>query len=103
LIYDTNFSRNIQPPLLLSSERFSRLTFECDDEISDADILSGRGGKSNHHVGNKRFRHLVSEMKAMYRSSCQKTNRTALSRGIIEYVHSYGGRFLIQDGTANGV
>jgi hypothetical protein len=97
LIYDTNF----QPPLLLSPERFSALTFVGDDEITDADILSGRGGKSNHHVGNKRFRHLVSEMKAMYRSSGQKTDKTALSRGIIEYVHSYGGRFLIQDGTAN--
>ena len=37
----------------------------------------------------------------MYRSADQKTDKTALSQGIIAYVHSYGGRFLIQDRTAN--
>jgi hypothetical protein len=100
LIYDTNFSRNLHA-ILSSSEKMNGVTFVGDHEITDADILSGRGGKSNHHVGNKRFRHLVSEMKSMYRSAGQKTDKTALSRGIIEYVHSYRGRFLIQDGTAN--
>jgi hypothetical protein len=98
---DTRFSRSIQPPLLSTSEKLSGVTFVGDDEITDADILSGRGGKSNHHVGNKRFRHLVSEMKTMYRSAGQKTDKTALSQGIIAYVHSYGGRFLIQDRTSN--
>ena len=73
------------------------MSFIEDSDITDADILSGRGGKSNHHLGNKRFRHVVSEMKEIYRCTGQKTDKTALSRGIIEYVHSYGGRFLIQD------
>ena len=77
------------------------VTLVEDHDITDTDILSGRGGKSNHHIGNKRFRHLVTEMKTMYRNTGQKTDKTALSRGIIAYVHNYGGRFLIQDRTGN--
>jgi len=93
--------RNCQPPILSSTEKMNDVTFIEDHDITDADILSGRGGKSNHHIGNKRFRHLVTEMKTMYRNTGQRTDKTALSRGIIAYVHSYGGRFLIQDRTGN--
>ncbi|CAB9510448.1 expressed unknown protein [Seminavis robusta] len=66
-------------------------------EIRDLDILCGRGGKSNHHFGNKRYRQVVSEMKMMYRSTEAKTVKTDLSRAIVDHVCSYGGRFVKKD------
>jgi hypothetical protein len=66
-------------------------------EVNDSDILCGRGGKSNHHPGNKRYRQVVSEMKTMYRSTEAKTVKTDLSRAIVDHVCSYGGRFVKKD------
>jgi len=63
-------------------------------DVREWDILSGRGGKSNHHPGNKRFRQVVEEMKAKYRTTNAKTDKTALSKAIVAYVHGYQGRFL---------
>jgi hypothetical protein len=71
-------------------------TVEIKD-IREWDILSGRGGKSNHHKGNKRFRQVVAEMKAKYKTTDAKTDKTALSKAIVEYVNGYGGRFLKKD------
>ncbi|CAJ1930440.1 unnamed protein product [Cylindrotheca closterium] len=64
------------------------------DVPSELDILCGRGGKSNHHAGNKRYRQVISDMKARYRSIGSKTAKTHVSRAIVEHVHGYGGRFL---------
>ena len=66
-------------------------------EIRDLDIIAGRGGKSNHHYGNKRYRQVVSEMKMMYRSTEAKTVKTDLSRAIVDHVCGYGGRFVKKD------
>jgi hypothetical protein len=64
---------------------------------ADLDILCGRGGRSNHHVGNKRYRQVVGEMKASYRTVGSKSAKTDLSRAIVEHVQSYGGRFVKLD------
>uniref|UniRef100_A0A7S1GQ80 DUF6824 domain-containing protein n=1 Tax=Cyclophora tenuis TaxID=216820 RepID=A0A7S1GQ80_CYCTE len=66
----------------------------AEDEIREWDVLCGRGGKSNHHSGNKRYRQVVSEMKNKYRGTSAKTDKTALSRAIVDYVNGYGGRFM---------
>jgi len=66
-------------------------------DVHQWDILSERGGKANHHEGNKRYRKVVSEMKAQYRDTAAKTDKTDLSRSIVAYVHNYGGRFLKKD------
>lgn len=68
-----------------------------DEAIIENDVLSGRGGKSNHHSGNKRYRQVVAEMKQKYRGTSTKTDKTALSRAIVDYVNGYGGRFLKKD------
>jgi hypothetical protein len=68
------------------------------DSIQEADVLCGRGGVSNHHVGNKRFRRVVSEMKRTYRSTEAKNHKTDLSRAIVDHVCGYGGRFIKKDG-----
>jgi hypothetical protein len=67
------------------------------DAILEADVLCGRGGLSNHHPGNKRFRRVVSEMKRTYRSTETKNNKTSLSRAIVDHVCNYGGRFIKKD------
>jgi hypothetical protein len=64
---------------------------------SQLDILCGRGGRSNHHEGNKRYRQVVGEMKASYRTVGSKSAKTDLSRAIVEHVQSYGGRFVKLD------
>lgn len=64
------------------------------NSIQEFDILCGRGGRSNHHPGNKRYRQVVSHMKMMYRQTEQKTVKTDLSRAIVEHVCNYGGRFI---------
>jgi hypothetical protein len=67
------------------------------DTIQEWDVLCGRGGRSNHHPGNKRYRHVVSEMKMMYRRSEAKAIKTDLSRAIVEHCCNYGGRFIKTD------
>ena len=69
------------------------------DTIRDADVLCGRGGRSNHHPGNKRYRHVVSEMKLTYKSTEAKSNKTDLSRAIVDHVCRYGGRFIKKEET----
>merc|ERR1712183_201870 len=72
-----------------------------DETPRRLDILCGRGGKSNHHPGNKRFRQLIRNMKSMYKDTETKTMKTDLSRKIVEYVCTHGGRFLKKDAKSN--
>lgn len=67
------------------------------DDIGELDVLCGRGGKSNHHSGNKKYRQVISEMKMMYRQTEAKALKTDLSRAIVDHVCSYGGRFVRKD------
>jgi hypothetical protein len=67
------------------------------DTVGEWDVLSERGGKANHHSGNKRYRKVVSEMRAMYRDIADKRAKTDLSKSIMEYVGNYGGRYLKKD------
>lgn len=61
---------------------------------TDLDILSGRGGKSNHHPGNKRYREEIENFRAAYANLSDKDDKTDMSRMVVDYVHKYGGRFL---------
>jgi hypothetical protein len=67
------------------------------DSLQDLDILCGRGGKTNHHTGNKKFRHVVTDMKMRYQHCPAKSHKTDLSRQIVDYCASYGARFLKRD------
>eukprot|EP00980_Cylindrotheca_fusiformis_P002271 scaffold523_cov101-Cylindrotheca_fusiformis.AAC.9 len=61
------------------------------------DILCGRGGKSNHHPGNQRYRRFVQEMKEKYKTMGRKGAKTDLSIAIVNHIHSNGGRFVKYD------
>ena len=65
------------------------------DEIQELDVLSGRVGKSNHHYGNKVFRHLIATIKPTYQSISTAAPKGFLSESIVEKLLNMGGRFLI--------
>ena len=67
------------------------------ENVHPDDVLCGRGGRSNHHVGNKRYRLVVAKMKYMYQKCSAKTMKTDLSRAIVKHCSSYGARFLKLD------
>eukprot|EP00543_Licmophora_paradoxa_P001442 CAMPEP_0202458878 /NCGR_PEP_ID=MMETSP1360-20130828/28637_1 /ASSEMBLY_ACC=CAM_ASM_000848 /TAXON_ID=515479 /ORGANISM="Licmophora paradoxa, Strain CCMP2313" /LENGTH=415 /DNA_ID=CAMNT_0049079629 /DNA_START=185 /DNA_END=1432 /DNA_ORIENTATION=- len=70
-------------------------------EPTDLDCLLGRGGRSNHHPGNKKYRQEVLILQGWYKSS-QKNEKTDLSQLLVEKVHEYGGRFLKQEKDGSG-
>jgi hypothetical protein len=63
---------------------------------TEVDVLLGRGGKSNNHPGNNRYRSEVYKLQDWYKT-CIKTSKTNLSQCLVDWVHSYGGRFLALD------
>lgn len=67
-------------------------------EPQTLDVLCGRGGKSNHHEGNKRYREEVDNLKEWYNNIDEKESKTDLSQCLVDYVESYGARFLEHDG-----
>ena len=62
--------------------------------------LLGRGGRSNHHIGNTRFREVIRRNRDRY-TALPKHEKIKLSRAIVDLVHESGGRFLepSRDGT----
>lgn len=64
---------------------------------TDVDILLGRGGKSNHHPGNKRYREEIKNFQLSYQQLQSKEDKTDLSRHVVDHVHGYKGRFLSLD------
>uniref|UniRef100_A0A6V2PIJ6 DUF6824 domain-containing protein n=1 Tax=Ditylum brightwellii TaxID=49249 RepID=A0A6V2PIJ6_9STRA len=61
------------------------------------DVLLGRGGLANRHIGNKFFRDEARKLKSWYNTS-SKQEKYTISEVLVEYIHSTGGRFLEQDG-----
>lgn len=66
-------------------------------EPKDIDVLLGRGGRSNHHPGNKRYREEVKNLRSWYAGISDKDEKTDLSQCLVDYVHNYQGRFLDKD------
>ena len=63
------------------------------DDISDQDVVCGRGGASNSHKGNIFFRSLVSNNKPKYLIA-SKVEKKLIAKSIIATVRRRGGRFL---------
>jgi len=64
---------------------------------TDLDVLLGRGGQTNNHPGNRRYREEVLKVKPMYHDCTTKLEKFDVSKLLMEYVHHYGGRFLSKD------
>ncbi|KAG7347021.1 hypothetical protein IV203_006090 [Nitzschia inconspicua] len=71
----------------------------CD--FTEKDVLFGRGGRSNHHPGNKMYREIVTEQQDHYRS-CDKNEKTKVAQGIVDHMQKeVGARFLELDKETN--
>jgi hypothetical protein len=58
------------------------------------DVLCGRGGLINKHVGNVVYRRVVEHNKPFYQS-VEKKHRILVSKSIVQSISKFGGRFLI--------
>mmetsp|Transcript_31309 Transcript_31309/g.47921 ORF Transcript_31309/g.47921 Transcript_31309/m.47921 type:complete len:187 (+) Transcript_31309:97-657(+) len=71
-----------------------------DTKIHDVDVLCGRGGATNNHVGNRSFRSVVAEYQAEYLKA-KKRDKAGIAREIVRKIRKNGGRFLkkMEDGS----
>lgn len=67
-----------------------------DSSIGPHDVLLGRGGATNNHEGNKRYRTLVADHQTDYLQA-RKLKKVDISRQIVSIVLGRGGRFLKRD------
>jgi len=68
-----------------------------EEELHPNDVLIGRGGGTNHHLGNIMFREMVKERKQQYRNEDTRRGKQELAREIIDWVRyeqDPPGRFL---------
>ena len=63
---------------------------------SPNDVLCGRGGGTNSHPGNLRFRDLTNANLRAYLKA-RKNDKTAISRSIVRTIRGLNGRFLKKD------
>uniref|UniRef100_A0A7S4T0V1 DUF6824 domain-containing protein n=1 Tax=Ditylum brightwellii TaxID=49249 RepID=A0A7S4T0V1_9STRA len=66
------------------------------EEYNDNDVLCGRGGGTNVHPGNRRFRDLIHAHRCRYLKA-KKNDKPAISRSIVAAVRRANGRFLKKD------
>jgi hypothetical protein len=64
--------------------------------VTEFDVLMGRGGLANNHIGNKRYLEHKKTLRERY-SAATKYEKTIISQELVEWVHSIGGRFLERD------
>jgi hypothetical protein len=58
------------------------------------DILRGRGGLTNHHAGNIKFRNEARALRTDYRNATTNQQKYAYSVELVKKVKAYGGKFL---------
>ena len=61
--------------------------------VNESDVLCGRGGATNNHIGNKMFRALVTEHQQEYLGA-KKKDKALVSNRIVRLIRQKGGRFL---------
>ncbi|GAX23964.1 hypothetical protein FisN_26Lu027 [Fistulifera solaris] len=68
-------------------------------EPHEHDVLLGRGGRTNHHKGNKRYRKMVNDHKLEYTGLNKKNEKTAFAEKIVFAWRNQDppGRFLQND------
>jgi len=71
----------------------ARVTNASEQGVGPHDVLLGRGGATNSHEGNRKFRTLVAEHQQEYLKA-RKREKVGIARRIVAIVHNNGGRFL---------
>lgn len=65
-------------------------------EYGENDVLSGRGGGTNVHPGNRNFRDLINLHRRAYLKA-RKNDKPAISRAIVKAIRDTNGKFLKKD------
>jgi hypothetical protein len=65
--------------------------------VNDRDVLFGRGGVTNSHLGNRTYRNLVSKIQPRYLAAA-KLDKAAVAMTVVEEIYKGGGRFLMDVG-----
>ncbi|CAJ1940997.1 unnamed protein product [Cylindrotheca closterium] len=72
--------------------------FRLVTNIKPDDVLSGRGGATNSHSGNRVFRALVKRYQSKYLQA-KKRDKPGVASTIVEAIRRKGGRFLRRQGS----
>jgi hypothetical protein len=73
-----------------------------NEQPTDADVVGGRGGRSNHHAGNRPYWKKVLGARAHYRACQSDASKTMIAQDILNYVKlEKRGRFLNLDSENN--
>jgi hypothetical protein len=64
--------------------------------FKDSDVLSGRGGGTNVHPGNRQFRDLINLHRRAYLKA-RKNDKPMISRAIVRVIRENNGAFLKRD------
>eukprot|EP00980_Cylindrotheca_fusiformis_P030455 scaffold24835_cov113-Cylindrotheca_fusiformis.AAC.2 len=83
------FDQLMEPPMVPAS-REGVFTF------SENDVLSGRGGGTNVHPGNRNFRDLINTHRRAYLKA-KKNDKPEISKAVVRAIRDAGGRFLKKD------
>jgi hypothetical protein len=63
------------------------------DKINPNDVLCGRGGLTNSHTGNKKYRLIVAEHQLEYLRA-RKNDKRSIAKTVVSRIREDGGRFL---------
>ena len=69
---------------------------DAKSKLGTNDVVMGRGGLSNNHVGNQTFLKLTKTLKPEY-ARLPKEEKTDVSRRLLKIVQDRGGKFLAKD------
>jgi hypothetical protein len=73
-----------------------------NEQPSDADVVGGRGGRSNHHAGNRPYWIKILGSRYHYRTCQSDAAKTVIAQDILNYIKiDKGGRFLNLDSKTN--
>lgn len=57
------------------------------------DVIMGRGGGTNNHIGNRNFRHLIAQYKSAY-AAASKNDKPSVAKQVVKIWRMDHGRFL---------
>lgn len=93
------------PPAVMVGQRVLQFDEAKDDEmdegephdgVSKNDVLCGRGGRTNTHTGNVRYRRVIAQHQAQYLTA-RKAEKEGIARDIVKIINDRGGKFVIKN------
>lgn len=69
------------------------------DQVTNLDVLMGRGGRTNHHPGNIRYLQEKLRLQPRYMAAL-KDDKTPIAQELVDAIVNQGGRFLKNHGSS---